>query len=173
MTIRLNNPDQIKEAIKTSLSIRQTLIKLNLNSKGGGGYRVLYKFIAEQNIDTSHFTGQLWSKGKTLPSKRPLEDYLNNIQPIKSHDLKKRLLKDKLLLHECSSCKLSTWLDKPIPIELDHIDGDHMNNNLSNLRILCPNCHALTDTHAGKNKGKGNYFKKIKEEIKLPLENII
>jgi len=49
-------------------------------------------------------------------------------------------------------CKQITWLEKDIPLELHHIDGDHSNNELSNLTLLCPNCHALTDNYRGKNK---------------------
>ena len=37
-------------------------------------------------------------------------------------------------------------------LELHHIDGNHSNNELSNLTLLCPNCHALTDNYRGKNK---------------------
>jgi 5-methylcytosine-specific restriction endonuclease McrA len=43
-------------------------------------------------------------------------------------------------------------MEKPAPIELDHINGNHHDNRLENLRILCPNCHAQTDTYRGKNK---------------------
>ena len=43
-------------------------------------------------------------------------------------------------------------MGQPAPLELDHIDGDHWNNELSNLRILCANCHAQTETYCGKNK---------------------
>jgi hypothetical protein len=46
-------------------------------------------------------------------------------------------------------------MSQPIPLELDHIDGDAGNNNYDNLRVLCPNCHALTPTFKAKNKGKG------------------
>lgn len=55
----------------------------------------------------------------------------------------------------CSSCKGETWMGNPIPLELDHIDGNAGNNRLDNLRLLCPNCHALTPTHKAKNKGSG------------------
>lgn len=43
-------------------------------------------------------------------------------------------------------------MGQPIPLELDHIDGNHQNNALQNLRLLCPNCHALTPTFRDKNK---------------------
>ena len=42
-----------------------------------------------------------------------------------------------------------------IPLEIDHIDGNHNNNDISNLRVLCPNCHSLTSTYKNSNKGKG------------------
>ena len=55
----------------------------------------------------------------------------------------------------CSSCRNTDWLGGPIPLELDHIDGDASNNMVSNIRLLCPNCHALQPTSKGKNRGKG------------------
>ena len=42
-----------------------------------------------------------------------------------------------------------------IPLEIDHIDGDSQNNTEDNLRLICPNCHSLTSTYRGLNKGKG------------------
>lgn len=56
--------------------------------------------------------------------------------------------------HECEVCKNKLWMGKPIPLELDHIDGDCRNNGKSNLRLICPNCHAQTDTYKGKNVGR-------------------
>lgn len=57
--------------------------------------------------------------------------------------------------YECVMCKNSEWLGDPIPLELDHIDGNAGNNNPINLRLLCPNCHAKTPTHKARNKGNG------------------
>lgn len=129
------------------------LIKLGLNPKGGGNYRIMYRRIKELNINISHLTGMASNKGKTLLNRRkPIEDYLNNKIPILSYSLKIKLINSGILKYECSICKLSTWNDLPIPIELDHIDGNNQNNNLENLRILCPNCHAQTPTYCGKNK---------------------
>jgi len=47
---------------------------------------------------------------------------------------------------KCESCKLTTWLKKPITLELEHTDGDSQNNVKENLLLLCPNCHSQTPT---------------------------
>jgi uncharacterized protein VirK/YbjX len=65
--------------------------------------------------------------------------------------------------YNCSSCKLSEWLGAPIPLELDHIDGNPWNNSKENLRLICPNCHSLTPTYKAKNKGNGRKTTKPKE----------
>jgi predicted HNH restriction endonuclease len=53
-------------------------------------------------------------------------------------------------------CGLSEWMDKRIPLEIDHIDGNSDNNVEQNLRLICPNCHAQTETYKGANAGKGS-----------------
>lgn len=60
---------------------------------------------------------------------------------------------------QCEMCKLTEWQGKIIPIELDHRDGNSENNSLSNLRLLCPNCHAQTPTYKSKNRGNGRHFR--------------
>jgi len=57
--------------------------------------------------------------------------------------------------HKCDSCGLETWQNNPIPLTMDHIDGDSSNNSLPNLRLICCNCDALSSTYKGRNKGKG------------------
>ena len=49
--------------------------------------------------------------------------------------------------HQCTICNHETWNDLPIPLELDHIDGNAENNVRENLRLICPNCHAQTETY--------------------------
>ena len=67
-----------------------------------------------------------------------------------SHSLRLKLISEEVKEHRCESCGLDTWLGQPIQLELDHIDGNNKNNELSNLRILCCNCHAQTPNWRGR-----------------------
>ena len=62
--------------------------------------------------------------------------------------------------YSCSECGISEWNDKPITLQLDHIDGNADNNHEDNLRLLCPNCHSQTDTFGAKNKGNGRQLRR-------------
>ena len=62
--------------------------------------------------------------------------------------------------HECQICNNTTWNKKPIPLILDHIDGNSDNGSLTNLRIICPNCDAQLSTYKGANKGKGRKYRR-------------
>lgn len=69
--------------------------------------------------------------------------------------IKKRLIKSCQWTEKCSECGLgSEWNGKYISLQIDHINGDGMDNRLENLRFLCPNCHSQTDTFAGRNVKK-------------------
>ena len=56
---------------------------------------------------------------------------------------------------KCSVCSITEYNGLPIVLECDHIDGNHTNNNVENLRLICPNCHSQTSTYKNKNKGNG------------------
>ena len=162
--------EQVAEAAKTSFSIRETMIKLGLSATGGG-YYVIKKFIANNNIDISHFSGKMWSKGKVIGPRRPIEDYLENRASINSHKLKQKLIAAGIFEHRCYRCGLSEWLGEKIPLELEHINGDHYDNTLSNLTLLCPNCHSFTPTYRGKKLKiirEEKEIKSKKEKVKKP-----
>jgi predicted RNA-binding Zn-ribbon protein involved in translation (DUF1610 family) len=93
-----------------------------------------------------------WSKGKSLKS----NDAIFKENSYYSNELiKKRIVKDDLLEYKCSKCGIDSWQGEPIVLELDHINGINIDNRLSNLRYLCPNCHSQTDTYCGRNKNSG------------------
>jgi hypothetical protein len=85
---------------------------------------------------------------------KPAAAYLYKGSTVSTNRLKLKLIQDGLKLAICESCRLQTWLDQKIPLELHHLNGDRYDNRLENLRILCPNCHALTENHAGKGIGR-------------------
>jgi hypothetical protein len=150
MKLRKYTEQQLEEAIKNSTSLAQALSKLGV-APYGGNYEVLRRAIKYFHLDTSHFTGQTWNKGKSMGPRQPLKRYLNNELQIQSYKLKRKLLSENVLDWKCSSCKNTEWLGRPIPLELDHINGNHSDNQLPNLRLLCPNCHAFTPNYRGKN----------------------
>lgn len=85
------------------------------------------------------------AKSSQRRKEKALEQYLNTpFHVMKKHNRKRFVLEEQL--GKCLFCGLSEWLGQPMKFELDHIDGDNTNNDRSNLRCLCPNCHSMTPT---------------------------
>jgi hypothetical protein len=93
-----------------------------------------------------------------------IENFLNNVHFITSSKLKKKLFAHNLKEEICESCKHTEWMGRKISLELHHIDGNPKNNNLSNLMILCPNCHALTEHYRGSNQKRKREPKTLKTD---------
>lgn len=147
----------LRKAVESASSIRGVIHNLGL-IPAGGNYSQCYFYINKYSIDTSHFRGQAWCKGLSVPRKPlyALEELLVRGRRTARTNLKRRLYDAGLKEPKCEECG---WCEKGangrIPVELDHINGDNMDNRLENLRILCPNCHSLKSTHRGSNIGRG------------------
>ena len=102
------------------------------------------------------YAGNQGSKGLPKPNGRDLSlvEYLAKSMDIQSNKVRKKLLAEGYKEHRCECCGLTDWLNEPIPLELHHKDGDRNNNTLENFELLCPNCHARTDSYRGKNCSK-------------------
>ncbi|MFA5747180.1 MAG: HNH endonuclease [Candidatus Paceibacterota bacterium] len=148
--------EQLKEAVKSSFSFRQVLGKLGLK-QAGGNYDQIKKYTEEYKLDVSHFKGKGWSLGLCGIGKPrlSLEKILVEGSYFQSFKLKKRLFSAGLKSQKCEICG---WAERTadgyLPLELDHINGNHRDNRIENLRVLCPNCHSLQPTHRGRNKKK-------------------
>lgn len=161
--------EQLRQAVKSSFSLRQVIAKLGL-VEAGGNYRQIQKYINEYNLDASHFRGKGWSRGQTFGIRPliPTRQILVMGSTFQSYKLKKRLFAEGLKLPQCEECgwKRRT-VDGRLPLELDHINGNRMDNRLENLRILCPNCHSLQPTHRGRNIRKPGWRNGRRQTLKM------
>ena len=138
------------EAVANCRSIRQVLLQLQLKP-AGGNYAQINASIQRLQLNTQHFCGRRWNHGARFGPKQSLEALLAS-STVTSYRLKRRLLSEGWLEARCSCCRNSHWLGGEIPLELDHIDGCPTNNRFNNLRLLCPNCHALTPTYRSRRR---------------------
>lgn len=146
--------EQLRSAVKNSPSIRQVLQKLKLR-EAGGNYVQINNAIKDYGLNIKHFTGMGWNKGMKGIGKPliPLNRILIKNSRFQSYKLKRRLFKDNLKSPRCEECGWAKSSDDGrIPVEIDHVNGDRMDNRIENLRILCPNCHSLKSTHRGLNR---------------------
>lgn len=103
------------------------------------------------------YKGNAGAKGyKTSPLRKSVITFLYKGSLVNAHKLKLKIVANGLKARRCERCLRDEWLGVPIPIELHHINGDPFDNRIENLEILCPNCHALTENHAGKGARKRN-----------------
>ena len=147
----------LEELCKDSYSYAEVLRKAG-RKQGGGTQATLRKKIEEFGIDISHFTGQRWQDSPNQidnhenREKYSLKEVFIKNSPVTQKVLRGYVERHNLIPYKCQNCGCDGhWQNGIIAFEIDHIDGDNTNNEILNLRYLCPNCHALTDTYRGKN----------------------
>lgn len=80
---------------------------------------------------------------------------------LKYHNKRTRVIAEQNFA--CGCCGLDTWLEEPLTLELEHIDGNHDNNIRHNLVALCPNCHSLSFSWRGR-KNTASPSKKLERQ---------
>ncbi len=143
----------LEEAVKDKTSMSEVIRHLGLKITGGN-FTHLKNNLNKFNIDVSHFLGQRCNKNKTPSNKMTKEVFIKRYlkilpeyKSVTTNRIKLRLLEFKIKNHICEKCSNTHWNNKLIPLELHHIDGCRWNNNINNLQLLCPNCHAQTDNY--------------------------
>ena len=147
---------EFTDLVNRSATFTEIVIYFGLYAKGGN-INTVKRRIKSLNILCPHIkTGKGSNKGKKpINSKKiPLSSILDGSNPqYKTFHLKNRLYSEGIKSKICESCGLGTlWNKKQIEHHLDHKNGNSRDHTLSNLQILCPNCHSQTETYAGKNK---------------------
>ena len=145
--------DQLKKAVIKNVSMTGTIRELGLKPSGGN-HRQIRGYIRVLNLDTSHWTGQGHLRGKThnWTSKIPMKELLVADKNWSISNLRRRIIREKVIKYRCKLCGITTWKNKPLSLHLDHINGNHNDHRLENLRFLCPNCHSQTPTYANKKR---------------------
>jgi len=161
---RLSNRNKIEEfdhllplLVRESKSIKEVIVKIGKNQDSGSLSGKIRNRIVFLGLDTSHFTGQGWAKGKNRFTDKRVDKLAKNIETpwdeafkigsrVKNSQLMKRLVLSGKRKYECCICGLKLWNGKPIRLRIDHEDGNNINNEESNLRIICPNCDSQEET---------------------------
>lgn len=163
--------EQLKEAAKNAYSAAETARLLNLVETGNTCTRLKNKII-ECGIDISHWTGALWSKGKTVLDDPRLRKYKSNEEIFVQDSnasasyVRSLIFKKNLLEYKCQICLIQpVWNGRQLNFQLDHINGDRKDHRLDNLRWICPNCHSQTDTFCSRNSSFSSKKKVTDEEL--------
>lgn len=139
----------LREAVAASCSLAETLRRLG-RVPSGRMNRALKTWIREDGLSTAHFLGQAHGRGKpgTTPERRADDILVRREGPQRTRThLLLRALREIGVPECCAMCGTpAVWRGRPMTLEVDHIDGDRSDDRRENLRLLCPNCHAITGT---------------------------
>lgn len=142
----MNRKEELQKLVDDSQSLSEILRKQGKSSSGAAvrllkeeldSYGIKYKFLPQH-----------------INPKKDLKDILVENSNYKKSDLLKRLFEERIKERKCECCGITEWQNKPITLQLHHINGNHNDDRLANLMVLCPNCHSQTDNWGNKKEKK-------------------
>ncbi|WP_031103000.1 HNH endonuclease signature motif containing protein [Streptomyces sp. NRRL S-146] len=144
----------LERAVAASTNMCEVLRHLGLEVVGGHHTHISRR-IKAYGIDTSHFRVPT-RRGKPWRPRTPeaflVEQPADRARRIPGDRLK-WAMRSSVVAERCALCRTeAVWRGRPLPLEVDHIDGNWRNNRIENLRLLCPNCHSTTDSYRGRGK---------------------
>ncbi|MFI2030852.1 HNH endonuclease [Streptomyces buecherae] len=139
--------DALREAVATSHSSAGVLRALGL-SPTGANRTLLKRSLAAHAISTAHFVGQ-GHQPAGPPRTRQSATQILRVLPAGSARtgtaLLRRALDERSVPRVCAACAIGdVWQGRRLVLEVDHINGDRLDNRIGNLRYLCPSCHSQT-----------------------------
>jgi len=144
---------ELEQVILDNDCIYQMLNSLDVNSRGSGAYKTFKNHCKRLGVEIPKNKNR---GADGIGNKQPLNEVLvENSTYQNISRLKKRLVSEKIMEYKCNGCdNKGEWMDNPIVLQLDHINGVNDDHRVENLRFLCPNCHSQTKTFSGRNTKK-------------------
>ena len=131
-----------------SESFRELANKVGYNPDGGSTIKTMKEMVNILNLDISHFLTHSGGGNKISD-----DEVFKLNSSVGQSTLRRRYLSKNYTEYKCAICGQEPfWNGKELVLTLDHIDGNHHNNVLSNLRWVCPNCDRQLDTYGGKKR---------------------
>jgi len=151
----LISKEDLQELFDSSRSISDVISKMGVDNSNSWYRRILNNRITQENISLEVMKKNYINFHKQLHLKHTNDEVFVKNSKYGRAGIKRRIIESNLITYKCGECGIiDEYNNKPITLDLDHINGIRDDNRLENLRFLCPNCHSQENTSNGKNKIK-------------------
>ena len=156
-TYKRYSDEEIIFAVNNSQSLREVMRKIGISYLSGSMHNAISLRVKKLGLSTKHFTGKGSNKGINHVGgcfkKSPEEIFIINKNGTRTKSLLlRRALLESGIFYKCFECGIDRWRGKPLVLEVEHKNGDALDNRKENVCFLCPNCHGQKPTSHRKKK---------------------